>query len=352
MSHTGKLIQNVGQAFGWSIHFFVVDAEKCSGQFQEEGREDTCLLFEDTDVGCWAVEVYVGLLKSKIFVSNDRSPATLNGTKKGKEAASKFALNELQNDIEQEYQKKPVEGLHEAMKDQFHGIPIVESSNKTWNKYIWNSNPKPSVVGIDTEGNTGSPPILVQIATNHVVILEIPSSNKNGQLSPNLQRLLQDESIVKVFCENGSKRDMKSLGLTIPQNVELAGPIVDLEDIAAKLMGPTTTKRGVAKIVGHAMPELGIRITKSKSVKSKFKDIGKYIAIEQNRHPPLRGIYDLTRREQLYAALDAWCTLQAWVRLDEYSKNRPSGGISTNHEVLRQSGSNLRVSAPSFSPCH
>jgi hypothetical protein len=49
----------------------------------------------------------------------------------------------------------------------------------------------------------------------------------------------------------------------------------------------------------------------------RFKDVARFSMIEQGKAPPLKSIHDLKKKEQQYAALDAWCTLQAYKRLRE-----------------------------------
>lgn len=73
-------------------------------------------------------------------------------------------------------------------------------------------------VGVDTEGNALSPPVLVQVATDHFVILEAP--NALSGLSRNLKRLFADESILKVFCDCRSQRDKTFFGLRVPVCME------------------------------------------------------------------------------------------------------------------------------------
>lgn len=258
-------------------------------------------------MGFWAVEVRMGLKDRRTFVSADRSDESIQGTKQGKKAASIVALEGLKDEIRREMEKPVVSGLEQAVGHLFEGTEIVESSEKVWQQFWKNV---PDVVGVDTEGNMKSPPVLVQIATDGMVVLEAPRA---GGLSENLKRLLSDDTIVKVFCDNGSQRDKKSLGLAVPYDLG-TGPIVDVEIIAANLMGPVTVCRGVSKMLALTMPELGCRIEKGSRSK-RFKEVFKFTAIEQGFRPPLRGAPDLTEKEQRYAALDAWCTLQIWRRL-------------------------------------
>ena len=76
-------------------------------------------------------------------------------------------------------------------------IVVYDSySTSCWERF-WNE--PPSAVGIDTEGNQISPPVLVQISTESYTILEAPT---NGRLSDNLIRLLKDDNITKGTCNS------------------------------------------------------------------------------------------------------------------------------------------------------
>ena len=93
--------------------------------------------------------------------------------------------------------------------------------------------------------------------------------------------------------------------------------IVDLEQLAAKHLGPVKVARGLGRIATLCMPELAnINIAKPKrnnpGVKGRFANIGRFALIEQGKLPPLRGVGDLSATEQRYAALDAWVTLQCY----------------------------------------
>ena len=97
-----------------------------------------------------------------------------------------------------------------------------------------------------------------------------------------------------------------------------SGPIVELEQLAALHLGKTNTARGLARILTAAMgDELGqVRLGKPpRSKNQRWKDIGRFARIEQGKAKPLRKLADLTTAEQQYAALDAWCTLEAFLWL-------------------------------------
>ncbi len=269
--------------------------------------------------------------------------------------------------------------LKTAVHALFAGMPILESSPVSWAQF-WASHP--TLVGIDTEGNQRHPPVLVQIATDDLCILEAPTVQHGlssglvlsclvlsclvlsclvlpclalpclalpclalpclvlcfvvlcclvlscvvlcclvlsclivsclalpclvlaclvlswthmfacpcqcvppsptmvfPTISPvvlccvdlccvvlpcvvlpclavyllDLRRVLADDTIVKVFCDNFSHHDKTSLGLPTPSDMT-TGPIVDLEFLAAKLMGATKVARGLPRIVSRAMP--------------------------------------------------------------------------------------------------
>lgn len=296
---TQELENNVCRQFGWSARYFIV-------------RSD-----DQTKDGCWAVKIKMGLDREKTFVSTDRSNDSNKYRKQGKKAAALVALEGLHDDIQREL-IKPIVGLKEAVGPLMAGtsLRVCESSDEVWNKF-WR-NP-PDAVGIDTEGNALSPPVLVQIATDDKIILEAP--NASG-LSWNLVQLLFDDSIVKVFCDSRSQRDKKSLGLVpsvpglvLPLHTD-NGPVVDIEVLADERMGAASVERGLSKLLALIMPELGVRVTKESGAK-RLKDIEIFVDIEQGLRPPLRSIHEITKEQQNYAALDAWCTLQIWRQLKE-----------------------------------
>ena len=47
--------------------------------------------------------------------------------------------------------------------------------------------------------------------------------------------------------------------------------------------------------------------------------------IEQGKARPLRGVDDLSEREQQYCALDSWCTLQAYLSIMKKQKELGGG---------------------------
>lgn len=272
--------------------------------------------FDTDDQGNWCVDVTVGLNDKRRFVSNSKaSTETVEGRKEGKEAACQAALEGLQKEVERQ-DAKPQLGLGDVFTQE---IAIYNSNQENWD-HFWKN--RPTVVGIDTEGNQKTPPVLAQIATDEYTILEIPQS---ASISENLKRLLQDDRIIKVFCDNFSQHDKKCLGLdVVPENGYTKGSIVDLEAMAMELLGPVTVPRGLARITTLCMPELNVIIGKPRQGKKRFSNIGRFALIEQGKMPPLRGLHDLKPDEKQYAALDAWCTLQAYKRLKEANKHEPS----------------------------
>ena len=281
------LHQKVCQRYGWSVEFFL-----------------------DESNDRWACRVTTGWNDRRTFWS----AVHCANQKEGKQAAACAALEGLRDEIAKQ-EAKPVMELIEVFPAP---IAVYESNAETWS-YFWQH--PAAVVGIDTEGNNISPPVLVQISCDDYSILETPQRS----LSPDLSKLLADKSIVKVFCDNKSHRDKKCLRLPVPNDLTV-GDVVDLEAIADELLGDTTSPRGLSRIVTLAMPELHVRIGKARrkefygknGKKGRWHDIGRFILIEQGKAPPLRSVSDLSTQEQQYAALDAWCTLQAYNSLHQW----------------------------------
>lgn len=313
---TQYLQQKVCHKYGWSYHY----AKDTSGQ--------------------WYVEVVAGM---NIHNKHRFTSPTDNGSlkcltrkqkdqfdKAEKEIVSAMAIEGLATQIANE-EAKQCSQLSEIFPDP---ITIYDSAqhrqqggNNIWNKF-W-SNP-PKVVGIDTEGNQTSPPVLVQISTSEYTILEAPPRNKS--LSANLIRLLRDDTITKIFCDNASHADKIALGLHLPttNNYYTTPPIIDLEVLSNQLFGPTKVARGLAKIVSMSIPSLShVRIVKPKGTSQRMKNIGRFALIEQGRARPLRGVSDLNGREQQYCALDSWCTLMAYLSIRErmMMEEEESGGM-------------------------
>lgn len=285
---TQKLEQGICQKYGWSARYFKRN---------------------DHRSGAWSVSVTTGIGSQRTFISEDCSSDSIKGRKQGKKAAALVALESLKEDIRLQEEKRIVHGLDEAVKDMFAGVRIVESCDAVWQEF-W-SNP-PDVVGIDTEGNSLIPPVLLQIATDDMVILEIPPASSSG-LSSNLQRLLHDESIIKVLCDSPSQKDKESLGLKSTDDTPRRD-VVNLEEVASSVLGATSVPRGLSNLLTLTVPELGVRIAKE-SATERLNNVRTFTAVEQGYRPRLLGFRDLTPTERQYAAVDAWCTLLIWRRL-------------------------------------
>lgn len=245
-------------------------------------------------------------------------------------------------------------------------IPIYDSHDvRNWD-YFWSH--RPTVVGIDTEGNNCIPPIIIQIAvidinTNETYcIIEAPKRKKsyhpkntssgtsstdhgastaNATISNNLKRLLNDTSIVKVFCDNFSHKDKVVLGIhnatssdvTNGQNnqsmygfqSEPQTSVIDLECVMNEMYGPVKVARGLSRIVALTIAP-NVQICKSSSPNTpsstspiattntasmgRWKNIKKFALIEQGKIKPITNIFrDLSPMELQYAAGDAYATL-------------------------------------------
>jgi hypothetical protein len=273
--------------------------------------------FEKDDV--WVVTVTMGysssLGKKHPVQLSFRSTSTYSDPKRGMLAACEVALSGLQYVIQQEEAKPKLDLLQTFSNADF---VILDSDHpETWARF-WSD--APVVVAIDVEGNQQFPPVLVQIATDQYCILEVP---RNGTISSNLRRLLQDSSITKVFCDNFSQHDKTCLGILATKDSDwTTGSVLDLESLAAKYLGPVKVARGLARIACLTMPELGVSIIKPKlaqgTVQGRFANVSRFAMIEQRKAPPLQGLRDLTQQEQQYAALDAWVTLKCFQRFQEY----------------------------------
>ena len=286
------LQQQVCQKYGWSFTF---------SQVTDREGESTMVL-----------TVVVGFRNSQTF-STPLSDTTDATVKLAKKQVCEVALEEgssLQEYIQREETKDEQE-----LRQVLDPLPIRDAhAAATW-KAFW-ENPPP-LVGVDVEGNQISPPVLVQIATTEYCILEVVLGQ---QLSSNLQRLLQDDTITKVFCDNFSHKDKTSLGLTVPSDLTKPS-IIDLEQVMLHAFGPVSVPRGLSKIYSLVQHDKNIRIVKPQKQKGKFKNVGRFALIEQGKAKPLRGLHDLKPTEQQYAALDAQCTLLAYQQLQHIINN-------------------------------
>jgi hypothetical protein len=322
-----ELEQSVCQRYGWSAQF------RCDNHSSSS-----------SNVNVWSVSVTVGRQDTRTFVGTDsttrlgcdadttNSSATKQERKRGMHAAAAKALVGLQERIRQE-EDKPEQTLSQYFALHLP-LPVYDSSirEQSW-QYFWEY--PPAVVGIDTEGNQQSPPVLIQIATDEYVILEVPTTNNNNnsrKLSSDLMRLLADDSIVKVFCDNGSQHDKTSLGLSVPSDMTV-GAVLDLEALAANVFGPVQVARGLARITTLLLPkpaqpqQQSVRLSKPKRGAERFTDVARFSRIEQGLAPPLQGLQELLSEEQQYAALDAWCTLYAYRRFQEHTSSKDTTTI-------------------------
>jgi len=285
MGPTQELAQKVSQRYGWST------------TYQQDSK------------GYWTCTVVAGFDDVRAFRSNKQTA----DEREGKSEASQAALNGLRLVIENE-EAKEVKQLSEVFPNK---IEVYSSTARTW-EHFWKG--KPEAVGIDVEGNQISPPVLLQISLDHYTIIEVPRHGEG--LSTNFCRLLQDESIVKVFCDNFQHKDKTCIGITkIPDDL-CSGHIVDLEALCSQLLGPVKVGRGLSRIVSFCMPELKVQIRKPKSARGRLSNVGRFCWVEQGKAPRPTSLADLSEKERQYAALDSWCTLQAYKRLKDINRSR------------------------------
>jgi hypothetical protein len=72
------------------------------------------------------------------------------------------------------------------------------------------------VVSVDTEATHLVPPVMVQVATSEVILIELVGK---GGLSGEMKRLLEDKEIRKVFCDY--EADEKCLGVRVENVVDI-----------------------------------------------------------------------------------------------------------------------------------
>ncbi|KAG7365535.1 3'-5' exonuclease [Nitzschia inconspicua] len=300
-SPTQQLQQTICQKFGWS-----------------------CIYQRNESTGTWTVTVSPGMYQKRTFTTQDTYVDDKTGEKAGKADVSTMALEALQESIAR-MESVPIQELTQV----FASIPLTLLDSfdaRTWTRF-WKD--PPTVVGIDTEGNQISPPVLVQVAFGDTVILETP--RPNGALSKDMERLLRDDGITKVFCDNFAHKDKRCLGIGTTTNQNEGStdytvpPIVDIEMLAMEPLGYVKSPRGLGRLVTLTMPEMNVRIEKPKdskgTSKGRFANINRFARIEQGKAKPLRGLWDLSHKEQTYAALDAWCTLKVYQQLKKDDNN-------------------------------
>ncbi|CAE8736890.1 unnamed protein product [Polarella glacialis] len=250
--------------------------------------------------GGWLAVVTCGLGDSRRIESNAHHPRTKKGEKAGRAAAAAQAVEELLALAARELAQKPVM-LQDVFRESFPKS-ILESGKDAWARF-WAQMEQldassPRAVGVSTEGNDGSGlPVLVQVAAPGLVILELPRASRNGELLPDLKRLLADESITKVFCDSAAQRDMRSLGLSH----ESPG-VVDLELSASEKLGKSSGLRGLARIASLV---LGIRAEKGDSS----------VLDEFDKGGGARSLSEFSSKAQDFAAMEAHGTLKTWEAL-------------------------------------
>ena len=195
-----------------------------------------------------------------------------------------------------------------------HFAGEVNDASVLWPKfwrYVKNGG---TMVGIDTEGNGGDGwPRLIQVATPNLVLLEVvPLKSKN--VSSEMQKLLKDTTITKLFCDSSANKDAKSLGLTygrkdvvnIEDEIEKnATKNILREDTEKKKKQPT--RKGLVRICNLlGVPEKGCRLT---------KDEDGWRFFESARGQNIQFLTDVPEKHRKYAAIDAWMTLIAGQRL-------------------------------------
>jgi len=285
-----ELEQGICGQHGWSSRYFQDGASK------------------------WCVEVRwgAGPRNGRVFVSDDESDAgSKPGVKKGHAAAATVAIAGLR-DIVDAANSKPTQTIEEAYGAHFDSTCSVMSGPEGWAK-LWEMNP--TYVAIDVEGNQVTPPVLVQVCVSTVnggslCLLETP--NIEG-LSDDMIRLLRDDRIVKIICDGTSGADRRSLGIDVDLDNQ-----VDLEDITSSLMGATGVQRGLARILNLAWPHQPVRVTKDPKDK---KSVFFFAAIEQGKKPRLKGLDEIPDRIRRYAAMDAWCTWMAYLKLRQMAQH-------------------------------
>ena len=266
------------------------------------------------DASRWCVEVRWGAplpRNGRVFVSDDVSDAgSKAGVKKGHAAAATVAIAGLR-DIVDAANSKPTQTIEEAYGAHFDSTCSVMSGPEGWAQF-WKMNP--TYVAIDVEGNQVTPPVLVQVCVHTVhggslCLLETP--NIHG-LSDDMIRLLRDPNITKIICDGTSGADRRSLGIDASDNY------ADLEDITSSLMGATGVQRGLARILNLAWPHQPVRVTKDPKDK---KSVFFFAAIEQGKKPRLKGLDEIPDRIRRYAAMDAWCTWMAYLKLRQMAQH-------------------------------
>jgi len=172
------------------------------------------------------------------------------------------------------------------------GGSYSEASATNW-KHFWAS--KPTVVGVDAEGTQHSPPLLVQVAfAGNRVLLEAPSAREG--VSADLQRLLADASIAKCFFGPPDNE-----GLEVPM-----ANVVDVQAAAKGKVAHTNPKHGPSLVAAVRTLAPGVpdaaNLVKNKKIQQSFGFMF--------RSRKKDFLHELSHARKLYAAADAWATLE------------------------------------------
>ena len=74
----------------------------------------------------------------------------------------------------------------------------------------------------------------------------------------------------------------------------------------------------MARILNLAWPQKAVRVTKDQRDKS---SVFFFAAIEQGKKPRLKGLDEIPGRIRRYAAMDAWCTWMAYLKLRQMAQH-------------------------------
>lgn len=176
------------------------------------------------------------------------------------------------------------------------GGRIALADAQSWRAF-WRD--RPSVVALDAEGTHFSPPLLVQIAYDDGrVLLDVPGGGRVGR---NLERLLGDPTITKVFFGPPAN---EALGCAIENAVDAQRAAHDAElpglTEPGRLPSLAATAARVAPIPGAAT------LVKNRRLQKSFR----------NFRRRQRGFEWLSTEARLYSAADAWATLEVYRALD------------------------------------
>lgn len=262
-------------------------------------------LFHEAKAG-WVAEVTCGVAETHRFETHDKLPRTKKIDKTGKATVAASAVE----------------------------VEIVESGPKAWARFLASlksNSAEGLAVGIGTQGNDGDGlPILVQVATKDIALLELPRAA--GAFSKELTRLLADASVTKVFCDSAARRDMKALGVCKDGSAPLGAGIVDLETAAAGVFGNSSASRGLGRIAGFV---LGERIGKADP--SAWADF-------EVKGTEAKNISEFADKARRHAAVEAHSTLLTWHAFCKAIAASKSKGGPVIHKTRRRSASDVSAS--------